>query len=66
MADRWDSLALFTPRRYDALPDASFRGDPDAYPTRDEVVSHLTAYAQEPTGCIEQEDLSETTSQGGT
>jgi putative flavoprotein involved in K+ transport len=44
--ERWDSLALFTPRRYDALPEMSFPGDPDGYPTRDEVVSYLTAYAQ--------------------
>src|SRR4051812_4576316 len=44
--DRWDSLALFTPRRYDALPELSFPGDPDGYPTRDEVVSYLTAYAE--------------------
>jgi putative flavoprotein involved in K+ transport len=44
--DRWDSLALFTPRRYDALPELSFPGDPDGYPTRDEVVSYLQAYAQ--------------------
>jgi putative flavoprotein involved in K+ transport len=45
--ERWDSLALFTPRRYDALPEMSFPGDPDGYPTRDEVVSYLTAYAEE-------------------
>jgi putative flavoprotein involved in K+ transport len=45
--DRWDSLALFTPRRYDALPEMGFPGDPDGYPTRDEVVSYLTAYAKE-------------------
>jgi putative flavoprotein involved in K+ transport len=43
--DRWDSLALFTPRRYDALPGVDFPGDPDGYPTRDEVVSYLKAYA---------------------
>jgi putative flavoprotein involved in K+ transport len=45
--DRWDSLALFTPRRYDALPEMGFPGDPDGYPTRDEVISYLTAYAKE-------------------
>jgi putative flavoprotein involved in K+ transport len=45
--DRWDSLALFTPRRYDALQGTNFPGDPDGYPTRDEVVSYLTAYAEE-------------------
>lgn len=26
--DRWDSLALFTPRRYDALPGVGFPGIP--------------------------------------
>ena len=44
--DRWDSLALFTPGRYDALPGLSFPGDPDGYPTRDEVVSYLRAYSE--------------------
>ncbi|MGB8381628.1 MAG: NAD(P)/FAD-dependent oxidoreductase [Dermatophilaceae bacterium] len=44
--DRWDSLALFTPRRYDALSELSFPGDPDGYPTRDEVVSYLRGYAE--------------------
>ena len=44
--DRWDSLALFTPRRYDALSELGFPGDPDGYPTRDEVVSYLRAYAE--------------------
>ena len=36
--DRWDSLALFTRRRYDAFPPVGFPGDPAGYPTRDEVV----------------------------
>jgi putative flavoprotein involved in K+ transport len=44
--DRWDSLALFTPRRYDALPGVGFPGNPDGYPTRDEVIAYLTAYKQ--------------------
>jgi putative flavoprotein involved in K+ transport len=42
---RWDSLRLFTPRRYDALPGLPFPGDPDGYPTRDEVVAYLELYA---------------------
>jgi putative flavoprotein involved in K+ transport len=42
---RWDSLRLFTPRRYDALPGLAFPGDPDGYPTRDEVLSYLEQYA---------------------
>ena len=43
--DRWDSLLLFTPRRYDALPGLAFPGDPDGYPTRDEVIAYLERYA---------------------
>jgi len=35
---RWDSLKLFTPVRYDSLPELPFPGDPDSYPGRDEVV----------------------------
>src|ERR671932_1309710 len=42
---RWDSLVLFTPRRYDALPGLPFPGDPDGYPTRDEGVAYLERYA---------------------
>src|SRR4029077_10356806 len=44
--NRWDSLVLFTPRRYDALPGLAFPGDPDGYPTRDEVAGYLEDYAQ--------------------
>ena len=44
---RWDSLVLFTPRRYDALPGLEFPGDPDGYPTRDEVAAYLERYAEE-------------------
>ncbi len=43
--DRWDSLRLFTPARYDSLPGKPFPGDPEHYPTRDEVVEYLTDYA---------------------
>lgn len=43
---RWDSLVLFTPRRYDTLPGLPFPGDPDGYPTRDEVVAYLERYAE--------------------
>ena len=42
---RWDSLKLFTPRRYDALPGMPFPGDPDGYPSRDEAVAYLHSYA---------------------
>jgi hypothetical protein len=42
---RWDALVLFTPRRYDSLPGLTFPGDPDGYPTRDEVIAYLDRYA---------------------
>ncbi len=42
---RWDSLRLFTPRRYSALAGLPFPGDPDGYPTRDEVIAYLEQYA---------------------
>ena len=45
--ERWDSLRLFTPARYDSLPGRAFPGDPDSYPGRDDVVAYLTAYARD-------------------
>src|SRR5690348_2418046 len=44
--NRWDSLKLFTPGRYDSLPGRPFPGDPDTYPGRDAVVEYLTDYAR--------------------
>jgi putative flavoprotein involved in K+ transport len=43
---RWESLVLFTPRRYDSLPGLPFPGDPDGYPTRDEVIAYLETYRE--------------------
>jgi putative flavoprotein involved in K+ transport len=43
---RWDSLVLFTSRRFSALPGLPFPGDPDTYPTRDDVVAYLEQYAE--------------------
>jgi putative flavoprotein involved in K+ transport len=43
---RWDSLTLFTPRRYSALPGLALAGDPDGYPTRDEVIAYLERYVE--------------------
>jgi putative flavoprotein involved in K+ transport len=43
---RWDSLTLFTPRRYDSLPGLEFPGDADGYPGRDEVIDYLERYAE--------------------
>jgi putative flavoprotein involved in K+ transport len=42
---RWESLALFTSRRYSGLPGSPFPGDPDGDPTRDEVIAYLERYA---------------------
>ncbi|MEU8264710.1 NAD(P)/FAD-dependent oxidoreductase [Micromonospora sp. NPDC048999] len=42
---RWDSLTLFTPRRFSALPGLPFPGDPDGYPGKDEVADYLATYA---------------------
>jgi putative flavoprotein involved in K+ transport len=44
--ERWDSLRLFTPARYDALPGLPFPGDADVYPSRDEVAAYLADYAR--------------------
>jgi putative flavoprotein involved in K+ transport len=44
--ERWASLTLFTPARYDGLPGLPFPGDPDRHPKRDEVVEYLTDYAR--------------------
>jgi putative flavoprotein involved in K+ transport len=44
--ERWESLTLFTPRRYSALPGLPFPGDPDGYPARDEVIAYLERYAE--------------------
>jgi putative flavoprotein involved in K+ transport len=42
---RWDSLRLFTPTQYDALPGMAFPGPPDTYPGKDAVAGYLKAYA---------------------
>jgi putative flavoprotein involved in K+ transport len=44
--ERWDSLTLFTSRRFSALPGLPFPGDPTGYPTRDEVIAYLVRYAE--------------------
>jgi putative flavoprotein involved in K+ transport len=44
--ERWDSLTLFTPRRYSGLPGLPFSGDPDGYPTRGDVIDYLERYAE--------------------
>ncbi|WP_049558889.1 flavin-containing monooxygenase [Nonomuraea sp. SBT364] len=44
-AHYYDSLTLFSPARYSALPGQEFPGDGDHYPSRDEVVAYLQRYA---------------------
>ncbi len=43
---RWDSLRLFTPAKYDGLPGAPFPGDPLAFPSKDELADYLEEYAR--------------------
>src|SRR5438105_3128651 len=42
---RYDSLVLFTPRAYSALPGLAVPGDPEGYPTKDEIADYLESYA---------------------
>jgi putative flavoprotein involved in K+ transport len=42
----YDSLTLFSPARYSSMPDFPFPGDPDRYPTRNEVADYLERYAE--------------------
>ena len=43
---RYDSLMLFTPRAYSALPDLPVPGDPDGFPSKDEIADYLSSYAK--------------------
>ncbi len=42
---RWDSLRLFSPARFDALPGMAFPAPGDSFPTKDEMADYLEAYA---------------------
>ncbi|MUU72764.1 NAD(P)/FAD-dependent oxidoreductase [Pseudarthrobacter sp. GA104] len=42
---RWDSLRLFTPAKFDGLPGEPFPADPLSFPTKDEVAGYLESYA---------------------
>ena len=44
--DRWDSLVLFTPRRFSGLPGLPFPAGPTRCPTRVEMTDYLRAYAR--------------------
>ncbi|SHE38760.1 putative flavoprotein involved in K+ transport [Seinonella peptonophila] len=43
--NRYDSLVLFTPKRYSGLPGFPFPGDPNSFPTKDETTDYLESYA---------------------
>ena len=43
---RWDSLRLFTPRRYDGLDGMPFPSGEDRFPTKGEMADYLEAYAR--------------------
>ena len=43
--NRWDSLTLFTPAQYDALPGMAFPAPADTYPTAADVADYLQTYA---------------------
>ena len=43
---RYASLVLFTPRAYSALPGLAVPGDPEGFPTKDEMADYLEAYAE--------------------
>ncbi|MGR7023657.1 flavin-containing monooxygenase [Geodermatophilus sp. URMC 62] len=43
--DRWESLRLFTPAQFDALPGMAFPAPADTYPGKDAVADYLQSYA---------------------
>jgi putative flavoprotein involved in K+ transport len=44
--NRWDSLRLFSPARYDGLPGMPFPASPHYFPTKDEMADFLVHYAE--------------------
>ncbi len=42
----YDSLTLFSPARFSALPDSPFDGQGDRYPSREDVVDYLAGHAE--------------------
>jgi putative flavoprotein involved in K+ transport len=43
---RYDSLVLFTPRGYSALPGLALSGEPEGYADKDELADYLESYAR--------------------
>ncbi len=44
--NRYDSLVLFTPRNYSALPGLEMKGSSNGFPTKDEMADYLEAYVR--------------------
>lgn len=44
-ASRWDTLELFTPRRFSALPGLRFPAGSSNYPSKDQMAAYLKRYA---------------------
>src|SRR5215204_7736908 len=44
--NRYASLVLFTSRAYSALPGLALPGDPEGYPTKDEMADYLESYSE--------------------
>ncbi|PFN05820.1 MULTISPECIES: flavin-containing monooxygenase [Bacillus cereus group] len=44
--NRYDSLQLFTPRGYCALPGMNLNGNQNEFPSKDEIANYLEAYAK--------------------
>ncbi len=42
---RYDSLVLFTPCAYSTLPGLALPGEPEGYPSKDEIADYLEVYA---------------------
>lgn len=42
---QWDTLRLYTPRKYDGLPGLPFPGERWSYPGKEEVADYLESYA---------------------
>lgn len=43
--NRWDSLRLFTPNRFNSLPGLTIPGEDWGFPTKDELADYLESYA---------------------
>src|SRR6266566_6891954 len=44
--ERWDSLRVFTPAKYNGLPGMRFPAPSLSFPSKDEVGDYMSAYAE--------------------